>query len=250
MASNHADNLTPRALTNVARLGMGQDHLITISHLQRLCGFTLTPLHTGQSPPTSLPFTLNIPSKTDLWSKPPSTHSANQPTFYHSLPLAKFAGAKVVVKFEPNVLYDQAGIAVLFPKRDSGSSVEGSRRWIKAGAEYEPTLGGLKKSVVVTRDWSDWSVADFRLQSPGGGGGIGVQRVEVSVERIKANEGGWGPSLLVKVNEEVIREVTWAYAQEEDGIEEVWVGVYGARPTEAEGDLKIEVEAFSVEVLE
>jgi regulation of enolase protein 1 (concanavalin A-like superfamily) len=96
--------------------------------------------NTAQQPVKSFPFTLTIPPRTDLWRKPPSTFSATQPTFYTPLPLSALASATVKIALTPELLYDQAGIVLLWPQRPE--------RWIKAGVEF--VGGALKQSVVAT----------------------------------------------------------------------------------------------------
>lgn len=187
--------------------------------------------NTKQRPPASYPFTFEIAPRTDLWRKPPITFSDTQPTFYTSLRLQDFASASLNFTIAPEILYDQAGIAVLFPGREE--------RWVKAGLEYEPDLGGLKKSVVAAREWSDWNVV----------GSEDGKNVNVVVERI-IEKGKKGPSLVVRIQGEIIREVTWVFAQDKqtDGVDEVWVGIYGARPADVEESLKVQIKSFSVNV--
>lgn len=45
----------------------------------------------------------------------------------------------------------------------------------------------------------------------------------------------------------VVREVTWALIDEEDGIGEAWVGVYAARPAKVGTDLQFNFSDFAVE---
>ncbi|KAF8655830.1 hypothetical protein AX16_002914 [Volvariella volvacea WC 439] len=191
---------------------------------------TLIPLNTSQTIPSGFPFSFQIPPSTDLWRKPPSTISDTQPTFYTALYLSELASASVVVSIKPEILYDQVGLVLLFPSRPD--------RWIKAGVEYEPDFGGLKKSCVVTREWSDWGISDINTG----------KNVRISVERERLKDGsGKGPSLLVKVNGEVVREITWVFSQEDEGVREVWVGFYGARPAKVDHELTAVVEEFGVE---
>ncbi|KAG5634735.1 hypothetical protein DXG03_005701, partial [Asterophora parasitica] len=121
----------------------------------------LRALHTSQKAPTSFPFAFTIAPDTDLWLKPapingPPTSkpliTINQPTFYTYVPLSKFVRASVTVSFLPEILYDQAGLALLFPRDPS--------KWIKGGLEWVDNQA--KRSVVATTGHSkgaDWSVS-------------------------------------------------------------------------------------------
>jgi regulation of enolase protein 1 (concanavalin A-like superfamily) len=181
--------------------------------------------NTAQQPAKSFPFTLTIPPRTDLWRKPPSTFSATQPTFYTPLPLSALASATVKIALTPELLYDQAGIVLLWPQRPE--------RWIKAGVEF--VGGALKKSVVATGvgGWSDWSVA---------GSAESGKPVAVSMER----EPELGSALVVRCQGEVLRECQWVF--EEASEEEVWVGFYGARPADVEESLQVSVVGWEVVV--
>ncbi|GLB45714.1 putative protein of unknown function (DUF1349) [Lyophyllum shimeji] len=200
----------------------------------------LRPHNTSQNPPVSFPFAFTIAPNTDLWLKPapingPLTSlpliSTSQPTFYTALPLASFVRASVTVSFLPQILYDQAGLVLLFPRDTS--------KWIKGGLEYVD--GQAKRSVVVTTGrgkGADWSVAP---PVPGSMDPAGRVRTVVEFER---EEDGTGTSLFVKIGGEVVREVTWVFAAPGDPKEELWIGFYGARPAKPDvaGDFTVSVE--------
>ncbi|KAG5650094.1 hypothetical protein H0H81_000790 [Sphagnurus paluster] len=198
------------------------------------------------SPPTSFPFPFTIAPDTDLWLKPapingPPTSlpliSTSQPTFYVAVPLASFVRAAVTVSFLPQVLYDQAGLALLFPRDTS--------KWVKGGLEYVD--GVAQRSVVVTTGGgkgADWSVSP---PAPGTADATGRVRTVVEFER---EEEGTGTSLFIKIGGEIVREVTWAFSAPGDAKEELWVGFYGARPAKPEvaGNFAVSVEKWELDV--
>ncbi|EAU92576.1 hypothetical protein CC1G_06587 [Coprinopsis cinerea okayama7 len=186
----------------------------------------LNPLNTTQAPPSTFPFTFRIPPRTDLWRKPPSTFSANQPTFYTPITLKSLRSATVKIKEMPySQLYDQAGVVFIWAKRPDV--------WIKFGVEFYEEQ--LRRSTVAPGlgGWSDWSV------------GAPVEDnkdIVVHAEREKDE----GSALIVKVDGIIIREIQGFFVPENEN-ETIWVGVYGARPAEVEEDLDVEIEEFKVE---
>lgn len=172
------------------------------------------------------PIHLTVLPLTDLWRKPLSTFSENQPTYYVPIPLKRLLRAAVTLQFKPVHLYDQAGIAILWPNHKD--------RWIKAGIEYVDEQ--LKKSVVApgVGGWSDWSVS----------GSVELKKdVEIAVRR----EGGAGSALLLEIDGVIVRELHWVFEGEEVD-EEVWVGMYGARPADVEELLVVQVKKWELEV--
>lgn len=194
------------------------------------------------------------------------------------MPLDRLFSAKVKVSLwaqgggggaQERALYDQAGIVLLFAttkarageeeeERNGGGEELIEHRWIKAGVEYEPTFGGLKQSVVVTREWSDWSVSDVdsETSSPSSlDAGEVTLTAEIYRKQLKPEEGGGlSSSLFVKVNGKVEREATWVYAQDdivrEGEVLNAWVGFFGARPAVMHGteeeDLRVRVEELEI----
>lgn len=174
---------------------------------------------------------------------------------------------------QERVLYDQAGIVLLFATKkmrtintgdadadaESDVNIDSTEaviqdRWIKAGVEYEPNFGGPKQSVVVTREWSDWSVSDVAPANSTDTGELTLT-AEIYREQLKPEQGGGlGSSLFVRVNGQVAREVTWGYAQDDivsaGEALHAWVGVYGARPIVRPGkegdELRVRVEEVEV----
>ncbi|KAG6828317.1 hypothetical protein H0H92_008380 [Tricholoma furcatifolium] len=204
--------------------------------------------NTSQRPPTSFPFSFRISPDTDLWLKPvpigappsASPHIANnQPTIYASLPLSSFVRATATISVAPTALYDQTGLVVLYP--------HDQRRWIKGGIEY---VDGLpKRSVVVASGpgaSADWSVSP-PVSGISDADDSGRVRTIVEFER---EETGTGASLLVKIDGEAVREITWVFAASQNPEEEIWVGFYGARPAKPEGrgDLEVLVESWDLVV--
>lgn len=209
-----------------------------------LAALHLLPHNTVQAAPTSFPFNFTIAPNTDLWLKPvpisaPSSAqpliSTSQPTFYSAVHLESFLRASVNVSFLPEQLYDQAGLAILFPKD--------SNKWIKAGLEYVDEQP--KRSVVVATGkgkGADWSVSPPVVGSTDANG-----RVRTTVE-FEREEEGTGTSLFIKIGGEVVREVTWAFAAPADPKEELWVGFYGARPAKDVGSFPVLVEEWNLSV--
>lgn len=99
--------------------------------------------------PSELPtdFTISAEAKTDLWEKPPSTHSFNCPILYQEIKLSSFKKARVAVTAHWKELYEQGGLCIIIHKAD------GSRKWIKTGIEFVEDAPHI--STVVTDRWSD-----------------------------------------------------------------------------------------------
>jgi len=83
--------------------------------------------------------------RTDFWRKTHDGGVRDHGHFYYQTVSGDFTAAvKVIGRYTS--LYDQAGLMV---RRDAA-------RWMKCGIEY---VNGIQHaSVVVTRDWSDWSI--------------------------------------------------------------------------------------------
>ena len=163
-------------------------------------------------PPKELPndFTISAKAKTDLWAKPPSTHSFSAPILYQEIQLSSFKKARVAVSADWKELYDQGGICIIINKAD------GSRKWLKTGIEYVENAPHI--SIVATDRWSDWSLRP--MPSEGGTG--------ATIEMAREKDGSLWVYLLEGVRRSPLREVTWFF--EGDGKEDCWVGVYAAKP--------------------
>lgn len=89
-------------------------------------------------PDLSKPFALTTGPGTDVWDKPPSTHSFNAPIVYQTTTVGQFKRARVTVSADWKDKYDQGGLVlVISPESES-------RQWVKSGIEQEqgrPNLG-------------------------------------------------------------------------------------------------------------
>jgi uncharacterized protein len=86
--------------------------------------------------------------------------------------------AEVNVKGQYNTLYDQAGLML---RHDSS-------RWIKAGLEYTDNL--MHFCVVVTNQWSDWSLIPLPEAQPDLDLGIHILRIGQTISvRYRLNQG-------------------------------------------------------------
>lgn len=178
--------------------------------------------------PSELPtdFTISAKAETDLWEKPPSTHSFNCPILYQSIQLSSFKKARVAVSADWKDLYDQGGLCIIINKTD------GSRKWVKTGIEYVEDAAHI--STVATDRWSDMSLRP--MPSLGGTG--------ATIEMCKGKDGSLWVYLVEGVKRSPLRDVTWFF--EGDDAEDCWVGVYAAKPS-GSGDLEV---AFSHLVIE
>lgn len=158
-------------------------------------------------PDLSKPFDITCPPKTDVWDKPPSTHSFNAPIIYRTTTVGAFQRAQVTVSAKWSVKYDQGGLALIV------NSAAG-RQWVKSGIEFENDITNL--STVATPKWSDWSLLPI------------AGRDKATFEIDTAKDG----SLWVRIVENdgsktALREVTWWADLPKDA--ELWVGPYAAR---------------------
>jgi uncharacterized protein len=178
--------------------------------------------------PSELPndFTISAKAKTDLWKKPPSTHSFDCPILYQETKLSSFKKARVAVTADWKELYDQGGLCIIINKAD------GAKKWVKTGIEFVENAPHV--STVVTDRWSDWSLRPMLSQ-----GGVGA-----TIEMSRGKDGSLWVYQLDGVKRCPMREVTWFF--EGDDKDECWVGVYAAKPS---GTTDLEV-SFSHLVIE
>jgi uncharacterized protein len=178
--------------------------------------------------PSELPndFTITAEAKTDLWEKPPSTHSFSSPILYREIKLASFQKARVAVSARWKELYDQGGLCIIIHKAD------GSRKWVKTGIEFVENAPHV--STVATDRWSDWSLRP--MPSVGSSGAI--------IEMAREEDGSLWVYLLQGVKRSPLREVTWFF--DGDGEEECWVGVYAAKPSET-GNIEVSFSNLVIE---
>lgn len=174
-------------------------------------------------------FSIKAPPSTDVWAKPPSTYRFNAPILYESLPLKSFKRARVSIVAEWKVLYDQGGLIFVIGAQGD----EAQRQWIKCGIEFTNNKPHI--SVVSKDRWADWSLTEV----PSGG-----QATTLELERDAENT-LW-VYLVDGASRVPLREVTWAFEQEETV--ECWIGSYAARPASSPtDDLAVDFRDFIVE---
>ncbi|ETN43044.1 uncharacterized protein HMPREF1541_02202 [Cyphellophora europaea CBS 101466] len=159
-------------------------------------------------PDLSKPFDIKCPPNTDVWDKPPSTHSFNAPIIYQTTTIGSFEKARVTVSASWKDRYDQGGLALVV------NSATG-RQWVKSGIEFENGQSNL--STVATSKWSDWSLLPLG------------SRTTATLEVETTKDG----SLWVYVIEDdgskaALREVTWWADLPKDAA--LWVGPFAAKP--------------------
>ncbi|RMZ78334.1 hypothetical protein DV738_g3882, partial [Chaetothyriales sp. CBS 135597] len=153
------------------------------------------------------PFHVECPPGTDVWDKPPATHSFNAPIIYRAAPCSSFRSARVTVSAEWTHKYDQAGLILV------AITTQG-RKWIKTGIEFEH--GHPNVSTVAKDRWADWSLSP--LES-------GEATIELNVESGSV----WVWLVKGQKRTTALREVTFWADLPQDA--ECWVGVYAARPS-------------------
>jgi uncharacterized protein len=157
-------------------------------------------------PDLTRPFQITSPPSTDVWEKPPNTHSFNAPIIYRTAKLSSFQSATVTVSARWTHKYDQGGLCLVADLQDG-------RKWIKAGIELEN--GQANVGIVATDRWSDWSL-------------LPIAGNEARVE-MKAEKGSIWVWLLEQDGKRTpLREVTWWADLPSDA--ECWIGVYAAKP--------------------
>jgi hypothetical protein len=104
-------------------------------------------------------------------------------------------------------------------------------RWVKAGVEFYE--GKLNISIVAADLWADWNLLPLSETA------IKQNEVSIEFEREQKEDGSYGMVLKAYVNrynggeKTMIREVTWVF-HEQDEEDEMWIGVYAARPIQDE----------------
>ena len=175
--------------------------------------------------PAQLPtdFTIRAQSDTDLWDKPPSTHSFSCPILYQTISTSTFKKARVAVSADWKDKYDQGGL-VLVRGKGNGKDVE-NPKWVKVGVEFFE--GAPHISVVARDNWSDWSLRPMRAE-----GSVGA-----TIELSKEKDGALWVYLLEGVQRSPLREITWFFEGAES--ESCWVGVYAAKPSKTGSELEV-----------
>lgn len=175
-------------------------------------------------------FEITCPPATDIWDKPPSTHSFNAPIIYQSTTKGAFVSATVTVAAKWKDKYDQGGLCLVIKSA-------GNTRWVKTGIEF---LDGVPNVSTVAKDkWADWSLRPVLSQS--------TDSTTVEVE--SASDGSlWVWLVAADGKKAPLREVTWWGDLDEDV--ECWVGVYAAKPAPhgEKDDLVVQYTELSIQV--
>lgn len=159
----------------------------------------------------------------------------NAPAIGARIPVSAFKTLSATVSGPWKTQFDQGGLLIAFPK-SPGADLHDSQ-WIKAGIEFfngEPKLG-----VVGTDRFSDWSLCPMFEEGS-----------KASFVAAKEGDTIWIYA-VVKGKREPLREIKWADLEGRAKDAEMWVGVYGAKPTPEEGDAKavldVAFEGFKIE---
>ncbi|OKL59515.1 hypothetical protein UA08_05114 [Talaromyces atroroseus] len=183
-------------------------------------------------------FSIKAAPSTDVWDKPPATHSFNAPILHRVLPLKTFKRARVSVAAEWKNLYDQGGLILVIYQKDGDNEQQQTRKWIKTGIEF--TAGKPHISVVATDRWSDWSLTPV----PSGG-----NTATIEIVREEEQENTLWVYLVDGSSRFPLREVTWAF--EEEKTAECWIGAYAAKPYSSPDtdDLAVDFQHLIVETV-
>ncbi|KAL1953813.1 hypothetical protein VTO42DRAFT_2140 [Malbranchea cinnamomea] len=167
-------------------------------------------------------FHIIAPANTDIWAKPPNTVRFNAPYLHRIDAMTRFRRARVHVKGEWGLLYDQGGL--LITMHDVSGSCE--RKWVKTGIEF--VNGKPHVSTVAKDKWADWSLLPVPESNVAAGGPDGKD-IGVTVEMVREQDGSlWIYLIDAEGVKTPIREVTWAFEKED--MVDCWIGVYAARP--------------------
>ncbi|KAI1620237.1 hypothetical protein EDD37DRAFT_169705 [Exophiala viscosa] len=155
-------------------------------------------------------FDITCPPSTDIWDKPPSTHSFNAPIIYQTTTKDALKSAKVTASASWKDKYDQGGLCLVIKSSDTV-------RWVKTGIEF---VNGQSNVSTVAKDrWSDWSLRPLLSESS----------KEATIEIESADDGSlWVWLLSSDGQRSPLREVTWW--GDLDGQTECDIGVYAAKP--------------------
>jgi hypothetical protein len=166
---------------------------------------------------------------TDVWDKPPATSRFNAPILYRSIPLKSFKRARVSITAQWTTLYEQGGLILVLHNANGGD-----RKWIKTGIEF--THGKAHLSTVAKDRWADWSL----LPVPSGGNAA-------TIEVVREQDGSLWIYLVEGISRAPIREVTWAFEEEENT--ECWIGAFAAKPAKDGADLVVDFRHLVIETL-
>lgn len=180
-------------------------------------------------PDLSGPFQITSPPGTDIWDKPPSTHSFNAPIIYQTTSVGALKSAKVTVSAQWKDRYDQGGLVLVVKTPDT-------TRWVKTGIEFEYGIPNI--STVAKDQWSDWSLRPLLTESSN----------KATIELEVIDDGSlWVWLVGSDGQKHALREVTW-YAGLEKSVQ-VWVGVYVAKPAPSgeKDDLVVDFEGLVIQ---
>jgi uncharacterized protein len=183
-------------------------------------------------PDLSGTFEITTPAGTDVWDKPPSTHSFNAPIVYQTSTKGAFKSARVRVTAAWKDKYDQGGLFL-------GIQTSDRPRWVKTGIEFldnVPLVGTVAKD-----HWSDWSLRPLLAET------LSVENI-ATVEVENASDGSLWVWLVSESGQKLpLREVTWWGDLPEDT--EIWIGVYAAKPAPhgETDDLVVKFSGFDIQ---
>jgi regulation of enolase protein 1 (concanavalin A-like superfamily) len=185
---------------------------------------------------SSSPFSIQVPPKTDIWRRT-NGNVFDAPCIGQRMPLKTFKSLTATVSGAWDTQFDQGGILLALPSTPGGDVR--SAQWIKAGIEYfegQPKLG-----VVGTDRYSDWSLAPLFEKGQ-----------KATFEAVREGDTLWVYA-LVNGSREPLREVKWVDFDRRDADAEIWVGVYGAKPTPDAGNegahLTVDFEGMNIETV-
>ncbi|PIA98392.1 hypotheticalsprotein [Cercospora beticola] len=189
--------------------------------------------------PTTESFTITAPPKTDIWRRSDTDDVFNAPTLYQTLSAETFKSISVTVYAPWHMQYDQGGLILAFPSSATPKATENEikkaedeepqnpvrpSKWVKAGIEFFELSSVL--GIVGTDRFSDWSLAPMSQEYH--------QKARFKIEKKEK-------TLWVYARQEgeeklkPMREIKWAFMEGRDE-EDIWVGVYAAKPTPEEGE--------------
>lgn len=171
-------------------------------------------------------FTIKAPPSTDIWSKPPSMNRFNAPILYQTVPLASFKSVRVSFHVNWMYKYDQGGLIIVLNRPD------GQRQWVKTGIEF--THGKPYLSTVSKDRWADWSLLPAPSDCPG-----------ATIEMVREADNSLWVYLVQGMEKVPVRELTWVF--EDESIQDCWIGVYAARPSNEGGDLIVDFRHLAIE---
>ncbi|EXJ83419.1 hypothetical protein A1O1_07042 [Capronia coronata CBS 617.96] len=182
-----------------------------------------------QIPNLESAFQITCSPGTDIWDKPPCTHSFNAPIIYQTTTVGSFRRAQVTVWANWKDKYDQGGLCLVVKTADTV-------RWVKTGIEF---LDGEPNVSTVAKDhWSDWSLRPLVSESSEG----------ATVEMENAADGSlWVWLVDPNAQKSPLREVTWWADLAKET--ECWIGAYAAKPAPhgEKDDLVVQFDELSIQ---